>query len=258
MGSRRRWSSRWRWPTSSSRPASSSPCCSNICAGSRTSRSTGSRSTGSKRRRSPLPRGAAVASLFKGGIDPMVVIRWRDIFLNIKRAIDATETAATVVEGHRDEEPLEAPGRAARPRRGWLHRDLALDEKRLLRSCMPLRRVLPRRRLAQRCWQSRRVARCMESAGFPWALLLFDDQSWSHGAYETPTINPSLDRSRATVWPHGSWRAGCRSSKPARLSSSQPAATASASSTSNSTLACGNGQLRRPRWCAEARFRSLG
>jgi hypothetical protein len=38
----------------------------------------------------------------------------------------------------------------------------------------------------------------MESSGFG-ALVLSDDQSWSDGAYETPTINPSLDRSRATV-----------------------------------------------------------
>jgi len=41
---------------------------------------------------------AAFASLFSGGIDPMVVIRWRDIFLRLERAIDATEEAATVVE----------------------------------------------------------------------------------------------------------------------------------------------------------------
>jgi predicted phosphate transport protein (TIGR00153 family) len=40
----------------------------------------------------------ALASLFAGGIDPMVVIRWRDIFLRLERAIDATEEAATVVE----------------------------------------------------------------------------------------------------------------------------------------------------------------
>ena len=41
----------------------------------------------------------ALASLFAGGIDPMVVIRWRDIFLRLERSIDATEDAATVVEG---------------------------------------------------------------------------------------------------------------------------------------------------------------
>jgi predicted phosphate transport protein (TIGR00153 family) len=41
----------------------------------------------------------AVASLFSDGIDPMVVIRWRDIFLRLERAIDATETTASIVEG---------------------------------------------------------------------------------------------------------------------------------------------------------------
>jgi predicted phosphate transport protein (TIGR00153 family) len=40
----------------------------------------------------------AFASLFAGGADPMMVIRWRDIFLRLERAIDATEAAATVVE----------------------------------------------------------------------------------------------------------------------------------------------------------------
>lgn len=40
----------------------------------------------------------AFASLFAGGIDPMVVIRWRDIFLRLERSIDATEDAATVVQ----------------------------------------------------------------------------------------------------------------------------------------------------------------
>jgi uncharacterized protein len=41
----------------------------------------------------------AIASLFANGIDPMVVIRWRDIFLRLERAIDATETAAHILEG---------------------------------------------------------------------------------------------------------------------------------------------------------------
>jgi predicted phosphate transport protein (TIGR00153 family) len=41
----------------------------------------------------------ALASLFANGIDPMVVIRWRDIFLRLERAIDATETAAHILEG---------------------------------------------------------------------------------------------------------------------------------------------------------------
>ena len=41
----------------------------------------------------------AVASLFANGIDPMVVIRWKDIFAGLERAIDATETAAHILEG---------------------------------------------------------------------------------------------------------------------------------------------------------------
>jgi predicted phosphate transport protein (TIGR00153 family) len=41
----------------------------------------------------------AGASLFADRIDPMVVIRWRDIFLRLERAIDATETSASIVEG---------------------------------------------------------------------------------------------------------------------------------------------------------------
>jgi predicted phosphate transport protein (TIGR00153 family) len=41
----------------------------------------------------------AVAALFANGIDPMVVIRWKDIFTVLERAIDATETAAHIIEG---------------------------------------------------------------------------------------------------------------------------------------------------------------
>jgi predicted phosphate transport protein (TIGR00153 family) len=41
----------------------------------------------------------AVASLFANGIDPMVVIRWRDIFLRLERAIDACESSAHILEG---------------------------------------------------------------------------------------------------------------------------------------------------------------
>jgi predicted phosphate transport protein (TIGR00153 family) len=41
----------------------------------------------------------AVASLFASGIDPMVVIRWKDIFAVLERAIDACETAAHILEG---------------------------------------------------------------------------------------------------------------------------------------------------------------
>jgi len=41
----------------------------------------------------------AVASLFTGGIDPMVVIRWKDIFTVLERAIDSTEDVAHIIEG---------------------------------------------------------------------------------------------------------------------------------------------------------------
>lgn len=41
----------------------------------------------------------AVASLFSNGIDPMFVIRWKDIFGVLEKAIDATETAAHILEG---------------------------------------------------------------------------------------------------------------------------------------------------------------
>ena len=41
----------------------------------------------------------AVASLFAGGIDPMVVIRWKDIFESLEAAVDGCETVAHVLEG---------------------------------------------------------------------------------------------------------------------------------------------------------------
>jgi len=41
----------------------------------------------------------AVASLFSNCIDPMVVIRWKDMFAVLENAIDATETAAQILEG---------------------------------------------------------------------------------------------------------------------------------------------------------------
>ena len=40
-----------------------------------------------------------VASLFAGGTDPMVVIRWKDIFESLEAAVDACETVAHVLEG---------------------------------------------------------------------------------------------------------------------------------------------------------------
>ncbi len=41
----------------------------------------------------------AVASLFSNGIDPMIVIRWKDMFAVLEEAIDSTETAAQILEG---------------------------------------------------------------------------------------------------------------------------------------------------------------
>lgn len=41
----------------------------------------------------------AVASLFSNGIDPMMVIRWKDVFSVLEKAVDATETAAHILEG---------------------------------------------------------------------------------------------------------------------------------------------------------------
>ena len=41
----------------------------------------------------------AVASLFVGGIDPMVVIRWKDIFDSLEQAVDACEHVANLLEG---------------------------------------------------------------------------------------------------------------------------------------------------------------
>jgi uncharacterized protein Yka (UPF0111/DUF47 family) len=42
---------------------------------------------------------AGVAALFEFGIDPMVVIRWKDIYETLESAIDACATAANVLEG---------------------------------------------------------------------------------------------------------------------------------------------------------------
>jgi predicted phosphate transport protein (TIGR00153 family) len=41
----------------------------------------------------------AMASLFDNGIDPMVVIRWKDIYERLENAIDATERVANILEG---------------------------------------------------------------------------------------------------------------------------------------------------------------
>ena len=49
----------------------------------------------------------AVASLFANGIDPMVVIRWKDIFESLEASVDACESVAHVLEGI----TLRRPGR---------------------------------------------------------------------------------------------------------------------------------------------------
>ncbi len=41
----------------------------------------------------------AIASLFANGIDPMVVIRWKDIFESLEASVDACESVAHVLEG---------------------------------------------------------------------------------------------------------------------------------------------------------------
>jgi uncharacterized protein len=41
----------------------------------------------------------ALASLFEQGIDPMLVIRWKDIFERLEDAIDSTDRAANVLAG---------------------------------------------------------------------------------------------------------------------------------------------------------------
>jgi predicted phosphate transport protein (TIGR00153 family) len=41
----------------------------------------------------------AIAALFEGGIDPMVVIRWKDIYERLEQGIDSCEHVAHVLEG---------------------------------------------------------------------------------------------------------------------------------------------------------------
>jgi uncharacterized protein len=40
----------------------------------------------------------ALAALFQEGIDPIVVIRWKDIYERLENAIDSTETVANILE----------------------------------------------------------------------------------------------------------------------------------------------------------------
>jgi uncharacterized protein Yka (UPF0111/DUF47 family) len=41
----------------------------------------------------------SLSSLFAAGIDPMVVIRWKDILETLEAAVDACQTVANVLEG---------------------------------------------------------------------------------------------------------------------------------------------------------------
>jgi uncharacterized protein len=41
----------------------------------------------------------AVASLFVGGIDPTLIIRWKDLFERLEQSIDSCERAANILEG---------------------------------------------------------------------------------------------------------------------------------------------------------------
>ena len=57
---------------------------------------------GSVRRREQEGDGiyrAALADLFEGGIDPMLVIRWKDVLTAIEAAIDSTRSAADILHG---------------------------------------------------------------------------------------------------------------------------------------------------------------
>jgi uncharacterized protein len=40
-----------------------------------------------------------LGALFSGGIDPLVIVRWKDIYERVEQAIDATEHVAHVLEG---------------------------------------------------------------------------------------------------------------------------------------------------------------
>ena len=57
-----------------------------------------------------------VASLFAGGIDPMVMIRWKDIFESLEAAVDACETRRAHPRGDHAEAAPALSRRAARPR----------------------------------------------------------------------------------------------------------------------------------------------
>jgi uncharacterized protein Yka (UPF0111/DUF47 family) len=45
------------------------------------------------------PNRGKFEALFAGGIDPMVVIRWKDVIERLEQAIDACDRVAHVLEG---------------------------------------------------------------------------------------------------------------------------------------------------------------
>ena len=90
---------RRRWATCSSAPASRSRGALRCAAhGRRPRAATSSRSTAWRTRATGISRDG-VASLFVNGIDPMVVIRWKDIFESLEASVDACEHVAHVLEG---------------------------------------------------------------------------------------------------------------------------------------------------------------
>jgi uncharacterized protein Yka (UPF0111/DUF47 family) len=42
---------------------------------------------------------AAISSLFAGGIDPLVIVRWKDIFERLEQAIDACDRVGNLLQG---------------------------------------------------------------------------------------------------------------------------------------------------------------
>jgi uncharacterized protein len=58
----------------------------------------------------------ALASLFKTGIDPMLVIRWKDIFERLEDAVDATERVSNILRSTTSRGSRRSP-RSARRRR---------------------------------------------------------------------------------------------------------------------------------------------
>ena len=96
--SRRRWSRRRRWPRCSWAAPSRSPP---RCAGCATAPRSAPQLVEIHRLENEADRlqRAAVAGLFANGIDPMMLIRWKDIFDTLEAAVDACETVANVLEG---------------------------------------------------------------------------------------------------------------------------------------------------------------